>query len=215
MTRHDRPREHAQGRPHGHPHGHPHSSFDEAYDSTPPWDIGRAQSAIVTLEETGAIIGCVLDAGCGTGENALYLASRGHEVWGVDSSERAIAKARAKAQDRNIDSHFEVADALDPSGLDHAFDTVIDVGLFHSLDDAERLLWVASLAAVLKPGGRCFAITFSDKVQFSGGPRRIRREEFAETFSEGFRVASVEGATLDTREGLPEVPAWLATIERV
>ncbi len=66
------------------------SFFDSAYRGTPPWDIGRPQRELVKLEESGAIVGDVLDAGCGTGENSLFLASRGHKVLGVDSSERAI-----------------------------------------------------------------------------------------------------------------------------
>ena len=60
------------------------SIFDEAYCGTPNWDIGRAQPVFVSLDEAGEISGDVLDVGCGTGENALFLAEHGHEVWGVD-----------------------------------------------------------------------------------------------------------------------------------
>ena len=49
--------------------------FESAYQETAPWDIPGPQPAIVGLEEAGEIRGSVLDAGCGTGENALYLAS--------------------------------------------------------------------------------------------------------------------------------------------
>src|SRR5271157_3863511 len=57
--------------------------FESAYEGQPPWDIPGPQPEFVRLEATGMIRGSVLDAGCGTGENALYLASRGHEVWGL------------------------------------------------------------------------------------------------------------------------------------
>jgi SAM-dependent methyltransferase len=57
-----------------------------AYRGVPPWDTGRPNPEIVSLEEAGWISGSVLDAGCGTGENALYLASRGHERLEVDSA---------------------------------------------------------------------------------------------------------------------------------
>jgi len=206
---------HPGGQPgsHGHPGGHP-SRFGQAYDGTPPWDIGRPQSAIVRLEEAGKIKGTVLDAGCGTGENALYLAGRGHEVLGIDGASRAIEKARRKAAERGVAARFEVADALDLSNIGRTFGTVIDVGLFHSFDDEQRLLWTKSLATVLAPGGRYFVVTFSDKVQFGGGPRRIRREEFADTFKVGFRVISVDESHLDSNRAMSEVPAWLATIER-
>jgi len=54
--------------------------FEEAYLSLPPWDIGRPQREIIRLAEDGEIQGAVLDAGCGTGENALFLANLGYEV---------------------------------------------------------------------------------------------------------------------------------------
>ncbi len=46
--------------------------FESAYQETAPWDIPGPQPAFVGLEEAGLIRGSVLDAGCGTGENALY-----------------------------------------------------------------------------------------------------------------------------------------------
>ncbi len=88
------------------------SGFEFAYQGTPPWDIGRAQPAIVRLEEAGAITGRVLDVGCGTGENALYLAARGHQITGVDAAPTAIARARQKAAERGLPATFHVGDVL-------------------------------------------------------------------------------------------------------
>jgi 2-polyprenyl-3-methyl-5-hydroxy-6-metoxy-1,4-benzoquinol methylase len=80
--------------------------FDEAYSGTPPWDIGRPQGEFVRLAESGAIRGDVLDVGCGTGENALYLASLGHVVLGIDAAPHAIEKARKKSEERGIQVTF-------------------------------------------------------------------------------------------------------------
>src|SRR5881397_1035587 len=82
--------------------------FNEMYQGTPPWDIGRPQPVIVRLAEEGAIRGEVLDVGCGTGENALFLASRGLRVVGLDGAPRAIEKAEAKAQKRGARIEFVV-----------------------------------------------------------------------------------------------------------
>ena len=86
------------------------SFFDLAYedDHVPPWDIGRAQQEIVQLARRKQLSGSVLDLGSGTGENALYLASLGHETWGVDSSPNAIVKAKKKAQERRLKVRFLV-----------------------------------------------------------------------------------------------------------
>jgi 2-polyprenyl-3-methyl-5-hydroxy-6-metoxy-1,4-benzoquinol methylase len=85
--------------------------FESAYQETASWDIPVPQPAFVGLEESGEIRGSVLDAGCGTGENALFLASRGHELWGLDFVSVAIERASAKAKERGLSVKFQVGDA--------------------------------------------------------------------------------------------------------
>src|SRR5215471_15125029 len=87
--------------------------WDASYHGgPPPWDIGRPQPAVVRLASEGGFAGAVLDAGCGTGENALHLASLGLSVLGVDVAETALAIARKKAEKRGIDIEFVAADAF-------------------------------------------------------------------------------------------------------
>jgi SAM-dependent methyltransferase len=190
--------------------------FENAYrdGGVPTWDVGRPQSALVRLAASGLIVGDVLDAGCGTGENALHLAALGHAVVGVDFAAAAIERAEVKAADRGLPAEFLVADALDLAALGRAFDTVIDVGLFHTLGDVERARYVASLAAALRPGGRVFLLCWSDRNPFGRGPRRISRTEIRAAFRDGWAVEAIDPEWLDSR--LPEgrVHAWLARIAR-
>src|SRR5947209_17820285 len=72
------------------------ASYD---DGPPPWDIGQPQPAIVRLASAVSLSGPVLDAGCGTGENALHLASLGRSVTGGDVAEAALKIARAQARE--------------------------------------------------------------------------------------------------------------------
>ena len=190
--------------------------FDNAYrdGGRPTWDIGRPQGALVRLAGSGLIVGSVLDAGCGTGENALYLAARGHRVLGVDVAAAAIERAAGKAADRGLPAEFLLADALDLAALDRTFDTVLDVGLFHTLDDAERLRYAASLGTVLGPGGRAFVLCWSDRNPFGRGPRRISPGEIRETFLDGWRVEAIDPEWLETRLPDGRIHAWLARIVR-
>ena len=128
------------------------TGWDSAYEagSRAPWDIGRPQPAFVRLADGGLLRGRVLDAGCGTGEHALLAAARGADAVGVDISPRAIGQARRKAAERGLAVRFEVGDALSLDELGLTFDTVIDSGLFHVFDDADRARYVASLASVLR-----------------------------------------------------------------
>jgi SAM-dependent methyltransferase len=135
--------------------------YDAAYAGVPNWDIGRPQRAFVSLADAGLVRGPVLDAGCGTGELALFLASRGHEVLGIDLSALAVGQAREKAHWRRIPATFLHWDALDLPGLadmGFAFRTVVDSAMFHVLGEAERDRFVRGLAGVLPSGGRYFVL---------------------------------------------------------
>ena len=198
-----------------------HQLFEQMYQGQAPWDTGRPQPAIVKLAEAGQIRGRVLDVGCGTGENLLYLAARGHEAWGLDFVPVAIERAKAKAAQRGIEAHFIVGNALELNKLGRRFDTVIDCGLFHTFTDEERLVFVQGLSEVLGPGGLLHILCFSDEEPGTEGPRRISQQEIRDAFHVGWKVQRIEPThfeSLERPEGLKFTPggpkAWLATIER-
>lgn len=191
------------------------SGFDRAYLGTPPWDIGRPQGAFVRLQRDGEIRGAVLDVGCGTGENALFLAAQGYAVWGIDDSPRAIAKARAKAQERRAKATFLVADVLAGPPLDRTFDTVVDSGLFHVFSDDERRAFGDTLRALLRPGGTYFMLCFSEHEPTDwGGPRRITQEEIRSTFRDGWTVNYIREAAFESRFHANGGRAWLSSVTR-
>ena len=195
-----------------------HPGWDASYtaDGPPPWDIGRPQPAFVRLADEGRLTGRLLDAGCGTGENALLAASRGADVTGIDVAPTAIARARAKAAERGLTARFEVADALDLGRLSLTVDTVIDSGMFHNFGDGDRARYVASLAAVLRPAGVCHLMCFSDRQPGTWGPRRVRAEELRAAFSDGWTVESITADTFEINpmEGTTRIQAWRAAIRR-
>jgi cyclopropane fatty-acyl-phospholipid synthase-like methyltransferase len=188
------------------------NSFESSYLGTPPWDIGRPQPAIVRLAETGQIMGSVLDIGCGTGENVLYLAEHGYAAAGIDGAPTAIKKARAKAKQRGLSASFEVGDALNLPTPERLFDTAIDSGLFHVFSDDERPRFRESLRRVVRSGGTYFLMCFSDQQPGDWGPRRVTQAEIRAVFSDGWRVNSIEPSAFETTFG--DAQAWLATISR-
>ncbi len=188
------------------------NSFESAYDGTPPWDIGRPQPAIIRLAETNQITGWVLDVGCGTGENLLYLAERGFVAMGIDGAPTAIKKARAKAKRRGLNAQFEVGDALNLSVPERPFDTVIDSGLFHVFSDEDRPRFTESLGRVVRLGGTYFLMCFSDQQPGDWGPRRVTQAEIRSTFSDGWRVDDIQPSAFETNLG--PAHAWLASISR-
>lgn len=191
--------------------------WDASYHDGPaPWDIGRPQPAIVRLASEGGFAGAVLDAGCGTGENALHLASLGLPVLGVDVAETALTIAREKAGDRGVQVEFAAADALRLDRLGRRFETVLDCGLFHTFDGDERSGYVTSLASVTEHGGTLYVLCFSDDGPGTG-PHPVSREELRAAFDprNGWNVATIEPDRVRTRYHDDGAPAWLATIRRI
>jgi cyclopropane fatty-acyl-phospholipid synthase-like methyltransferase len=196
------------------------STFETAYTGQAPWDIGRPQQAFLAVADR--ITGSVLDAGCGTGENALFFASRGHKVTGIDFLEEPITRARRKATERGLTATFLVMDALALKDLPEVFDSVIDSGLFHDFSDEDRKRYVKGLATVLKRGGRLFLLCFSDEEPGAQGPRRVSQKELHDAFAQGWVIESIDPARYEVRSDLKDLSfseggpkAWLAVIRRV
>ncbi|MDD1668272.1 MAG: class I SAM-dependent methyltransferase [Methanomicrobiales archaeon] len=191
------------------------SFFDSAYrGGPPPWDIGRPQKEFVDLVRRGEITGPVLDIGCGTGEHALFFAAEGHEVWGIDSTARAIEKAKEKAAERGLRVHFLVGDAVHLSELNRRFDTATDSGFFHTLSDEDRPVFVENLAAILPSGGKYFMLCFSDQEPAGYGPRRITEKEIRDSFREGWTIHYIRPATFESRTRKEGSRAWISSISK-
>ncbi|TDO27805.1 methyltransferase family protein [Kribbella sp. VKM Ac-2527] len=169
------------------------------------------------LASEGAFAGAVLDAGCGTGENALHVASLGLPVLGVDVADTALSMARAKADDRGIEAEFATADAFHLERLGRTFDTVLDCGLFHTFNADERPAYAASLASVTNPNATLYVLCFSD-TDPDTVPHPISQEDLKAAFtpSNGWNITTIEPDRVQTRfHDDNGAPAWLATIKRI
>jgi len=193
-------------------------TFANMYAGKAPWDIGKPQPAFVEVADK--VQGAVLDAGCGTGENALYFASRGCLVVGIDFLEFPVQEARRKAAARKIQAEFLRMDALTLTSFNRQFDSVIDSGLFHVFSDDDRPRYVSGLAHVMQTGAKLFLQCFSDSEPAGFGPRRVSRQELETAFAKGWTIDSLEPARFEI---VPEFKdsfspggpkAWFAIIQR-
>src|SRR5262249_30910261 len=178
-------------------------TFENIYAGKAPWDIGKPQPAFVEVADQ--ITGSILDAGCGTGENALYFAGLGHKVTGIDFLAEPIGRAKQKAAERGLTATFLVMDALMLKVLPEVFDSVIDSGLFHVFSDDDRRRYVEGLATVVRPGGRLFLLCFSDEEPGTQGPRRVAEHELRDAFADGWAVEAVRPARFEVAPDLKDI----------
>ena len=192
--------------------------WDASYrDGPAPWDIGAAQPAVLRLATAGAFAGEVLDAGCGTGDNAACIAAQGVHVYGFDVAPTAVRMARERAAAQHLDAEFVVADALDLRRLDRRFDTVLDCALFHALDPDERRTYVAGIASVTNPGAALYLLAFATSDAEAVGPHPVSRQELCQPFNDDphWNIRSIDTERLHARFAPQGVPAWRLRADRV
>ncbi len=149
---------------------------------------------------SGAVTpGPALEIGAGTGTNAIWMAERGFDLFGVDVSPLAVERSQAKMEGRTLSCRFAVWDILAAPPPGGPFQFVFDRGCFHVFDEpGERQRFAAHVAAALAPGGLWLSLIGSTEglPREIGPPRRSAREvtlavepalEIVELRSAGFR----------------------------
>lgn len=162
----------------------PHPDWNESYARGDlPWDTGVPDLHLVNLVERAVLPkGRLLEVGCGTGTNAVWLAGEGFDVVGVDISPLAIERAARRRSEQGVPSHrcrLEVRDFLKDGADFGAFDAVFDRGVFHVFDEsAERARFAGHVARALGPGGVWASVIGSTEgpEREEGPPRRTMRD---------------------------------------
>ena len=129
--------------------------------STPPWDTKAPKENVIAWQEGGWVHGDVLDIGCGLGDNAVYLAKSGHNVTGLDISPTALITAERRAADAGVNVRFAVTDSTRLEGYAGAFDTVVDSGMFHCLDDDGKRSYATAVHRATRPGATLLPVSYT------------------------------------------------------
>ena len=158
-----------------------------------PWEEGKPSAQLVELIESGTVEkGAALDVCCGSGNNAIYLASRGFFCYGIDISPTAIGYAREKAAAEGKKCDLTTGNALQLPYMDDTFTLVFDRGCFHSMQPRERRVYAHSIFRVLKPSGNYLLQCFSSKDHAYGPPYGFSPEEIELYFAGLFDIVHIK-----------------------
>lgn len=188
-------------------------SWEQHYRSSPtnvlPWHSGAPDAELIELVKTATVRACrTLDVGSGQGTEAVFLALAGFDVTGLDHSPTAVKKAKKLAALLGAKVNFRVGSVLKMPFRTGQFAFVTDRGCLHSLPNEQWPGWVAEVRRVLKPGGRLFVRTFSDRANPNYGPHCFPRAELRRTLSPPFRIDRMRRCDVLGSGGLPTTPLW-------
>lgn len=166
--------------------------YDLLYRGRPPWEIDEPRAGLVQQVESGLIEPCrAIDLGCGTGDNAIFLAQQGFNVVGVDLSPRAVAQAEEKAHAAGVETSFVVGDVTRLEAVDGPFDLVIDFGCLGCvIGTPARRRYARTVRRLTRPGSRFVLLNLARDPDrnFNLVPNALQSGEVDELFGDDFET---------------------------
>ncbi len=173
----------------------------------PPWDEGP-RKAFARLVESGRLKpGRLIELGSGAARNAIYLATHGFDVTGVERDPALVSLARKKAMAARVAAKFVVDDITNIQNVTGPFDVLVDYSTLDDLTPEERDRYVQSVLALTQPGSQfvlyCleWALSWWERLtlrvlsHFGFGQLTLEPGEVMRRFGEHFHIHKVAGET--------------------
>lgn len=200
------------------PHGAEGNRLLETWDADyrgknpPAWDIGRPADDLQKLVKEAKVRKCrVVDLGCGSGTDAIFLASQGFEVTGIDISPTALGQAAEKARKAGVSVRWVLADVTAPPSLG-PFDFIYDRGCYHNVRDQNLEAYMETVRRFSHDGTKLLLLSARrDPQSRSSG---VTEEELRFDFSSLFQVEWLREIMLESNEAGVNAPSWSALLRR-
>ena len=184
--------------------------WDGAYRRTrmPGWDVGRAASELRKIVDNGTIRpGRALVLGCGTGTNAVYLASKGFTVTGVEVAPTALVLAERLARKAKVRVRWLVADVTAMGELG-PFDFVFDRGCYHHVQLYDSAGFVRTVDRLTRSGGHFLLLAGNANQPRHGGPPRVEETKIVTDFAKTWDFVCLREIRFESRNPDHKTGPW-------
>ena len=197
---------------------HDTEHFRQSYQSTeaPPWDIGKPDHNLIQIVTTTPVPPCkALDLGCGTGDNAIWLAQQGFDVVAIDVSSIAIERARHKAAQAGVHCAFVEQDVLERDVKGAPFHFAFDRGFLHIFDSEEQRRNIAeTMSRYLDAEGLWLSLLGNaDEVRRGGGPPQRTARDIVTAVERYFEILSLASSHFEGNLATPP-RAWACLMKK-
>ena len=176
--------------------------WDQRYrDGELPWDTGRPDIYLTDLIGTWPPCrGKVLEIGCGTGTNAVWLAGQGFDVTGIDIARQAVEVAEKRSRQAGVVCEFVCDNFLTSPLSSNTYIFAFDRGCFHAISDmAGRRRFVRRVAQCLQSAGIWFSLIGNPDDGQDDGPPRLTAREIALLVEEHFEILRLSSGLIESR----------------
>ncbi len=191
--------------------------FQEKYQKGETgWEINRVDTNLVEVVTTTPIQPCkVLDIGCGTGNNVIWLQEQGFNVVGIDSSELALQRAEGKSSQAKVKCSFHLLDFFKDTLPGAPFDFAFDRGCFHHPPEAGNFQpFAENVFTHLKDGGLWLTLAGScDETRDAPGPPQISAAQIVTAVEPYFEILSLLSGHFDSNQE-PAAKNWVCLMRK-
>ena len=188
------------------PHGAQGVKLLERWDSSyrrgnmPGWDVGRPAGELKRLIESGTVKpGRALVLGCGTGTNAVYLASKGFKVVGADVAPSALKFAQKQADKAKVKVQWLVADAVAVPDIG-PFDLIFDRGCYHHVQKYNAAGFAKTVSRLTGEGALFLLLAGNANESRHYGPPRVKQTQIVADFSATFAIQAMREIRFESRD---------------
>ena len=172
----------------------------------------------------------ILEIGSGPGANIWYIAREGINAYGIDASPTAIQQCQDRLKEEGLSANLAVGDILKLPYEDETFDAVLDIECLYCNNTQNTSLMLKEVQRVLKPGGKFYSRSFSERTdtgaatsednplefkELSDGPfagkgflRLIDKPEINRLYGEVFNVDSIDLSEHTLDNGSMNISEW-------